>query len=185
MDAETAKQMIRDGWCPFCPAGPFRSVGNHTVMKHGYTAEDVRIRFGLLLGQPLCTPDLSDEHADRAGAPHNLATFDEYRKRGSEALRGSTRPYRPATEQARVARRRGSTDGERLDVPAHGWSGYKRGCRCRECRAANTEKSRRRRATGKPKQHGSATTYSNYGCRCEPCREAWRAHMRPRNGGRS
>ncbi|WP_461712195.1 hypothetical protein [Streptomyces sp. DSM 41013] len=69
----------------------------------------------------------------------------------------------------------------RPDVPiTHGRIvGYRRGCRCPECRAANTAAANRRKAERSKDPtaadragHGKATTYCNYGCRCTPCKEA-------------
>lgn len=66
----------------------------------------------------------------------------------------------------------------------HGGSGAKyvhEGCRCDECRAANTRRVKRRTAERKvelaenpdlPVEHGSASTYMNWGCRCVPCTAA-------------
>lgn len=65
------------------------------------------------------------------------------------------------------------------NLPPHGttyrYSHF--GCRCDECREANTEVGRRfrerRLATDTPDRlHGTVNAYRNYGCRCEPCREA-------------
>ena len=49
------------------------------------------------------------------------------------------------------------------------------GCRCEECRAANTARVARRtaeRAREQPPTHGKYSTYNNWGCRCEPCTKA-------------
>lgn len=65
-------------------------------------------------------------------------------------------------------------------------SGYVRGCRCDECKAANTRRVARRQAErraarvevgGRPvavaaKAHGLVGTYVNHGCRCESCTTA-------------
>ncbi|NUS83716.1 MAG: hypothetical protein HOY75_13460 [Streptomyces sp.] len=62
----------------------------------------------------------------------------------------------------------------------HGTDGrYAKGCRCDQCRAANTRRIREQRERRKadPERadragHGKAATYQNYGCRCRPCTEA-------------
>lgn len=67
-------------------------------------------------------------------------------------------------------------------------TGYGYGCRCDECRAANTEAMRaanaRRRAalavTAPTLKHGTKGAYSNHGCRCEACVEAVREANRKR-----
>lgn len=75
---------------------------------------------------------------------------------------------------------------QRVAGREHGGSGatyVHYGCRCDECRQANTARVNRRRAErfasrvlvdGRlvapgPRQHGKQQTYSNWGCRCEPC----------------
>ncbi|MCL8016921.1 hypothetical protein [Streptomyces sp. AS02] len=61
----------------------------------------------------------------------------------------------------------------------HGITGYRRGCRCADCRKANTNAQTRRKAARRADPtaadragHGKYTTYSNYGCRCAPCTQA-------------
>lgn len=61
----------------------------------------------------------------------------------------------------------------------HGITGYRRGCRCADCRKANTAAQNRRKAArlADPSAadragHGKYTTYINYGCRCAPCKQA-------------
>jgi hypothetical protein len=54
---------------------------------------------------------------------------------------------------------------------------YGRGCRCILCTAGQTahitEYKKKRLASGEmPKQHGTASTYKNWGCRCPACRVA-------------
>jgi hypothetical protein len=59
------------------------------------------------------------------------------------------------------------------------------GCRCGECRAANTalcaDTKARLRANGLPDEadprHGTANGYGNYGCRCSACVGAQRDQM--------
>lgn len=69
----------------------------------------------------------------------------------------------------------------RKHVPiSHGTiTGYRRGCRCANCRQANTQAVARSKATrysdptaADRAGHGKRTTYNNYGCRCAPCKEA-------------
>jgi hypothetical protein len=70
----------------------------------------------------------------------------------------------------------GLPDGD----PRHGtYNGYvNRGCRCTDCRAANTafhiaarEQRRGSLSPGDPR-HGRDDTYTNYACRCDWCRDA-------------
>lgn len=67
----------------------------------------------------------------------------------------------------------------------HGLSGYQRGCRCSECRAAHAREQVRIRAERRADParadragHGKRTTYNNYGCRCPECKAVHSQHMR-------
>jgi len=58
-------------------------------------------------------------------------------------------------------------------------STYGEGCRCADCRAANTRKGKRQTANrlARPQDvpHGTLSGYCNWACRCDPCRAAGRA----------
>lgn len=61
-----------------------------------------------------------------------------------------------------------------------GVSGYRKGCRCDECKQAERERwqrSRERRLTGPVPAHvhGTWNGYNNYGCRCDECFAACQA----------
>lgn len=72
-------------------------------------------------------------------------------------------------------------------------SAYNRGCRCVECRIANTARRLRHRhdRTARLKAglapnitHGLAHTYTNWGCRCPECvtaKSAYTATLRQRS----
>lgn len=70
------------------------------------------------------------------------------------------------------------------DVTSHDRRGYRRGCRCEICRAANAtytkqlRERRRRRLSTTPITHGT-DGYSNWGCRCDVCRQAHAIQVRP------
>lgn len=56
---------------------------------------------------------------------------------------------------------------------------YNAGCRCDECKQANTERNYKSRKAREAKQldpqdsrHGTDNLYTNFGCRCEPCTKA-------------
>ncbi|MFB7738273.1 hypothetical protein ACFC08_28570 [Streptomyces sp. NPDC056112] len=66
-----------------------------------------------------------------------------------------------------------------VPIPHGRIGGYRRGCRCPQCRQANTAavtRSKAKRAKDPTAAdragHGKATTYGNYGCRCAPCKAA-------------
>lgn len=67
----------------------------------------------------------------------------------------------------------------------HNGTDYEHGCRCDTCRAANTNRTNRRRhqrramrqlingdlvAPLPPERHGHISTYVNWDCRCPACR---------------
>lgn len=63
---------------------------------------------------------------------------------------------------------------------------YTKGCRCDDCRAANSERCRTRRYRSKndPTRadragHGKQNTYKNHACRCQACCAAHSAAMAP------
>jgi alcohol dehydrogenase class IV len=75
------------------------------------------------------------------------------------------------------------------DEMSHNLSTYtNHKCRCDECRAANADYMKRRRAERVSllaqglvdPVHGKATTYANYRCHCGPCLAAWAAYERSR-----
>ena len=66
----------------------------------------------------------------------------------------------------------------------HGNGGYRRGCRCDDCRAAHAAykldlKERRRRTGRIPRtvKHGTKSTYLNWSCRCRACTAANAAYQ--------
>jgi hypothetical protein len=59
----------------------------------------------------------------------------------------------------------------------HGRTRYSKGCRCDECRRANTEYKAALRKTKTPPKHGKSG-YMNYGCRCDICRKEHNESMR-------
>ena len=74
-----------------------------------------------------------------------------------------------------------------LELDRHNYVGYKRGCRCDECRAGNAAWMReyRYRERAIPDgAHGRASTYVNYRCRCALCAYEWRAYQQQRKGGK-
>ncbi|UVY83822.1 hypothetical protein NLU66_16670 [Brachybacterium sp. NBEC-018] len=60
---------------------------------------------------------------------------------------------------------------------------YCRGCRCGECRAANSAYDRELRARAGLPEHGTRIAYKG-GCRCDACREAQTDYCRQWRRGR-
>lgn len=59
--------------------------------------------------------------------------------------------------------------------PRHGTATeYNAGCRCKECRAANTRRVSERKSRLNPAYapHGTASGYVNWNCRCDACKDA-------------
>lgn len=76
--------------------------------------------------------------------------------------------------------REGRVRPARTFLPCGTYASYERGCRCPECRAANTTESTRRKALRAARlaadpairDHGLYATYANWGCRCVLCKAA-------------
>lgn len=64
----------------------------------------------------------------------------------------------------------------------HGMGGYRKGCKCDVCRAANAlrymedqrDRCARLKADPSIRPHGDPSTYHNWGCRCIPCTKVTR-----------
>lgn len=73
-----------------------------------------------------------------------------------------------------------STRGKEVKIEHGTPSGYRHGCRCDECKAANREQQQaaRDRRLNRPipeHVHGTWNGYANYNCRCDRCLDACRA----------
>lgn len=88
-DRETVRAAIERQVCPWCGAGPFRSLAHHTRQCHGVTADDLRVLAGLAQREPTCSSEASETHASvaldgwRAGAlrSHYDEVVDEIEER--------------------------------------------------------------------------------------------------------
>ena len=69
-------------------------------------------------------------------------------------------------------------------VLTHGTpGGYKRGCRCDDCRVAAGNsvlawQHRNQALRRQPPAHGTLNGYLNYRCRCQECRDVYAAYQR-------
>lgn len=66
-------------------------------------------------------------------------------------------------------------------------SKYNGGCRCDECRSANSAYYRKRREAvrGMATEHGTVNSYTHFSCRCDLCRAAHTAYQRTRRTARA
>lgn len=90
---------IKEGFCPICGAGPYRSIGIHINKTHGLTRFVVRDALSITTRTPLCQPDVSEACRERAVAEglHIL---------GNAAPRPASRRRATAAMHAYNARRR-------------------------------------------------------------------------------
>lgn len=89
---------------------------------------------------------------------------------------GGRRPGWTSEGRPRARRGTGLVHGTRT-----GYNAY--GCRCGDCRRANTDYVLRRKrelAGTEPPVHGTLTSYNHYSCRCGPCTRANTAASRRR-----
>lgn len=66
--ADDMTDALRQQVCPFCGAGPFVVVAQHTYQKHGVTADQLREMAGMMLNESICDPTYSatrSEHTRR------------------------------------------------------------------------------------------------------------------------
>lgn len=90
--------------------------------------------------------------------------------------------YKPSTstrDGVRPLCTRHYTPLQPVPITHGGVTGYNRGCRCPECRNANTAALKRWKAeraadptAADRAGHGKPSTYGNYGCRCDLCKQA-------------
>lgn len=99
------RRAIEAGLCPFCSAGPFKSVGAHTAKAHAVTADELRQMSGL---KRICSEDLSER------ARRNLVTHPDFEERckrgGALSPIGKGDPSWRATLEAHQDKRRAERD---------------------------------------------------------------------------
>lgn len=57
---EALRRYIADGLCPFCGSGEYKNLGCHTNRSHGVSADELREMAGMLKGDRICSPELSE-----------------------------------------------------------------------------------------------------------------------------
>lgn len=60
-DPKAVRAAIEAQACPFCGAGPYKSVGIHTARIHGVTAAELRKLAGWTKGARICSPEHSQK----------------------------------------------------------------------------------------------------------------------------
>lgn len=172
MTAEPTRDQIRAGIdaqiCPWCNAGPFKILASHTTRLHGVDRFQLRDLAGFTYSTSICDPDtaadrreIARETSHRLNPPAKGAkrVLSEAAKeiarqklaavRSEEQRRAATvAAHQPEAKAKRAASLRETWDARRGYELDHGdYRRYKNGCRCEECKAANAEHSRARRAT--------------------------------------
>lgn len=201
--AETWAEAIKQQLCPICGAGPFVVVASHVYGLHGILAADLRTMLGLTGNTSICDPTYSrSKRAEQKGRwekgtintsglnpDGNPEVLAKWKHKAVEASREWKRANRgkivsPKRGKPLLANRR--TGDEPIDVGhrSHGTpAAYHFGCRCDECRKANRERcyttfnSMKERLASTDREHGTSSTYSNWGCRCTACCDAWAGMM--------
>ncbi|GAW54732.1 hypothetical protein PD653_2146 [Nocardioides sp. PD653] len=156
---EAIRRAVEALLCPWCGKGPFKLLARHTNHAHGIDRNELRDRAGLTYSASISSPDL---HAQRSEHAQNLRAAGVFnggptplgaKRNLSEAAQALNRAKLEASrdpEQAlaalaiagpRAAQAKKQAARERDEAEPHGtyrkYTTY--GCRCVECRAANTD----------------------------------------------
>lgn len=168
MDALRAS--VRRGDCPFCGTCGYQNILMHIWMAHGLTAKEARELLGFTFTETVCAPDLTEKMRD--------ARLSEFAVRGAFEFEGyeRTSERRFSSAALRVLLDNGRKRRERNGPPVQGVYNLSRkksplihgraltyksyGCRCDECRRANTERCKKyrmeKRSTEKPSPSNAA-----------------------------
>jgi DNA-binding CsgD family transcriptional regulator len=169
-----------------------RLVATAVLFGQGISASEISRRFGISREQT--RKDLralgfitsSIKKAQRAEIAARISSFAASGKSASQIAE-------QINETEMAVRRIGKEFGIRLPRPVtksstHGTvNSYNNGCRCPDCRQANTVFCAGRRALRRsrvaempPEKHGTISGYENWGCRCDACSAAETEHRRVR-----
>lgn len=157
------RTILANGICPFCGKGPFSALGLHFNRSTCPSAREVKKWAQLPKNASISSP----EHG---------AVMSEVSRKSDHAS--------PPTRRGRVGgvavdASVHTRPSEAVDGVHHGTrSGYRKGCRCQDCRSANsfTQYAQAlKRASGDRLEvpHGLGG-YTNYKCRCPTCSAAAR-----------
>ena len=143
------KASVLSGDCPFCARSGFKSIAGHCQQAHTVTSRELRDLLGFTWTESICDLALHDKlHELHLGNnPSALGMARGPRQvsaRGREILRASAagwskdvpREVKAAAGRKGGAKNKGQRAWNRSDE--HGRRAmFRRGCRCRECDAAN------------------------------------------------
>jgi hypothetical protein len=135
---EEMRQHLADQVCPWCGAGPWRSLSIHTYHKHGWSADDLREIADLPARRPTVSQETSELLADYGRERETrLGSLRRYQQENVEEVRQAV--ARATAERARRQRaithclRGHPLSGENLRVTGDGF---------RQCRTCRLEASR-------------------------------------------
>jgi hypothetical protein len=141
-DRERARELVSEGMCPFCDAGPFKVVALHTEAKHETSAFDLRQLLGYVTRRSICDPEYRSACSQRASEGFvnhvNHGTGDRNAaRRETEASRRqlAERHAKAMTPEARIkaAAAKSRTDRARtlerdtriVELRKQGWGAYR------------------------------------------------------------
>jgi len=105
-EMEQMLQSMREGRCPICKKGGFRSIASHIVQAHGIYAVDLREKMGLARSTSICDPDYARECADCV----RLRDPQELREQLAHSY-GGKRVHQRALSRLRHSRTKKSPEG--------------------------------------------------------------------------
>jgi hypothetical protein len=200
--------------CPYCGAGPFKSLASHTNKAHGIDRKELRERGGFLVSESIAAPEYSEACRQRAVENDQAAAIVKH-SRDTAGVKRGPRPLNDIAKQKIADTVRATNDrlspeqrSERMKAiaaanPAGSAARQRQGKSLRQWHIENAdisaamvsamqagyatpETQEKLAAVAERRRfpHGTAARYSHGGCRCDPCRDAKRA-SRPGPGIRS
>ncbi|MHB8867464.1 MAG: hypothetical protein ACYC6T_08155 [Thermoleophilia bacterium] len=108
--ADTFRDVVLAGMCPYCGKGAYKSIASHTFWAHGVTGAELREEAGLQRGAQLTSDDLHQRFSERSA--RHLAEDPEWKARliaaGQEAIKNGGRASswdRAASRESHLADR--------------------------------------------------------------------------------
>lgn len=75
---DAVREFIRACMCPYCPAGPFKSLSKHTNHMHGIDQHELRKRAGMFPSESIASPEFSERCRERAIAEDSASVLVDY-----------------------------------------------------------------------------------------------------------